>query len=92
LHFGDGTANTFAGDRNVAYYHMEPTRELESCLSTAGEDWGGTLNDRDYHQIGEVLKRFFSEKSQGKRFVVLEGSYNYATLGTSILSFLEGFE
>lgn len=108
LHFGDGTSNTFAGNANVLYYHLGSTlRELESFLSTAGSfdvlavsagfdravaDWGGTLSDRDYHQIGEMLKHFSNERSQGRRFAVLEGGYNHTTLGTSILSFLEGFE
>jgi len=37
LHFGDGTANTFAGDASVVYYHMGPTpRDLDSFLSNAG--------------------------------------------------------
>jgi acetoin utilization deacetylase AcuC-like enzyme len=108
LHFGDGTSNTFAGHANALYYHLGLTlRELENFLSTTGSfdalavsagfdrgvaDWGGTLSDRDYHQIGEMLKRFSNEKSQGRRFAVLEGGYNHATLGASILSFLEGFE
>jgi len=108
LHFGDGTSKTFAGDASVAYYHMGSTpRELDSFLSSAGgydalaisagfdrgvADWGGTLSDRDYHQIGETLKHFSHEKSQGRRFAILEGGYNHNTLGASILSFLEGFE
>ena len=108
LHFGDGTSNTFAGDATVVYYHMGQTpRELESFLSNAGSfdvlaisagfdrgvaDWGGTLSDKDYRQIGEILKHFSREKSQGRRFAILEGGYNHRTLGAAILSFLEGFE
>ena len=108
LHFGDGTSNTFAGDTNVVYCHMGSTpEELVSFLSTAGNfdvlavsagfdrgvaDWGGTLSDTDYRQIGEVLKHFSNERSQGRRFAILEGGYNYTALGASILSFLEGFE
>jgi acetoin utilization deacetylase AcuC-like enzyme len=108
LHFGDGTSNTFAGHANVLYYHLGSTlRELKDFLSTAGSfdvlavsagfdrgvaDWGGTLSDRDYHQIGEMLKHFSNERSQGRRFAILEGGYNHTTLGASILSFLEGFE
>jgi len=108
LHFGDGTSNTFAGDANVVYYHMRQTpRELEIFLSSAGSfdvlaisagfdrgvaDWGGTLSDRDYHQVGDMLKHFSRQKSQGKRFAILEGGYNHTTLGASILSFLDGFQ
>jgi acetoin utilization deacetylase AcuC-like enzyme len=108
LHFGDGTSNTFAGDATVTYHHMGSSpRELENFLSAAGTydilgvsagfdraiaDWGGTLSDRDYEQIGELLKRFSGEKAEGKRFAVLEGGYNHESLGVSILSFLKGFE
>ncbi len=108
LHFGDGTSNTFAGDRNVAYHHMgSGPREFERFLSGLGDfemlgvsagfdrgvaDWGGTLTDADYEQVGVVLKRFSEKKSRGRRFAVLEGGYNHKTLGLSILSFLRGFE
>jgi len=108
LHFGDGTSNTFAGDATVLYHHMGPSqRELRSFLSSTGDfdmlgvsagfdrgiaDWGGTLSDEDYQQIGRLLKRFSEEKSHGRRFAVLEGGYNHNTLGNSIVSFLKGFE
>jgi acetoin utilization deacetylase AcuC-like enzyme len=108
LHFGDGTSNTFAGRGNVLYYHLGPTlRELKDFLSDAGifdllavsagfdrgvADWGGTLSDGDYRQIGEILKHFSAERCQGRRFAILEGGYNHTTLGVSILSFLDGFE
>ena len=98
----------FAGDANLVYYHMSSTqRQLESFLSNARSfdvlaisagfdrgvaDWCGTLSDTDYRQIGEVLKHFSNERSQGRRFATLEGGYNHITLGASILSFLEGFE
>lgn len=108
LHFGDGNSNTFAGDPHVAYYHMGPSVDsLGAFLSSAGNfemlavsagfdrgvaDWGGTLTDGDYREIGELLKRFSEEKSEGRRFAVLEGGYNHKTLGMSILSFLRAFE
>jgi acetoin utilization deacetylase AcuC-like enzyme len=108
LHFGDGTNNTFAGDADVVYHHMgSGPRELKDFIArtrhfdmlgvSAGfdrgiADWGGTLSDEDYQQIGKLLKHFSLEKSQGRRFAILEGGYNHATLGASILSFLEGFE
>jgi acetoin utilization deacetylase AcuC-like enzyme len=107
LHFGDGTSNTFAGYANVVYYHMGSTRELERFLSNVGSfdvvaisagfdrgvaDWGGTLSDGDYHQVGDMLKHFSGQKSRGRRFAILEGGYNHTTLGASILSFLKGFQ
>jgi len=107
LHFGDGTSNTFAEDRSVSYHHMGPSpRELESFLSGTGDydilgvsagfdrgiaDWGGTLSDRDYEQIGRVLTRFSEEKAQGRRFAILEGGYNHTTLGRTISSFVHTF-
>ena len=107
LHFGDGTSNTFTGDASVTYHHMgSGPKELENFISRTGDfdmlgvsagfdrgvaDWGGTLSDEDYEQIGELLRRFSLEKSQGRRFAILEGGYNHTTLGASILSFLEGF-
>jgi len=81
--------------------------ELESFLFTAGSydalavsagfdrgvaDWGGTLTDTDYREIGGLLKRFSEENSKGRRFAILEGGYNHKTLGTPVLSFLRGFE
>jgi acetoin utilization deacetylase AcuC-like enzyme len=107
LHFGDGTSNAFAGDANVVYHHMGASpEELEDFISNAGDldmlgvsagfdrgvaDWGGTLTDEHYQQIGELLRQFSLEKSQGRRFAVLEGGYNHTTLGASILSFLKAF-
>jgi acetoin utilization deacetylase AcuC-like enzyme len=108
LHFGDGTSNTFARDTSVRYHHMgSAPKELENFLSGAGDfdilgvsagfdrgitDWGGTLSDEDYEEIGKLLKRFSEERAQGRRFAVLEGGYNHKTLGLSILSFLKGLE
>jgi acetoin utilization deacetylase AcuC-like enzyme len=107
LHFGDGTSNTFTGNATVTYHHMGADQgELGHFLSEAGSfdmlavsagfdravaDWGGTLADDDYEQIGELLKRFSEKKTRGRRFAVLEGGYNHKTLGESILSFLMGF-
>jgi len=108
LHFGDGTSNTFTGNASVTYHHMGADQgELGHFLSEAGSfdmlaasagfdrgvaDWGGTLTDADYGEIGEILKQFSEQKSEGRRFAVLEGGYNHKTLGMSILSFLRGFE
>jgi len=108
LHFGDGTSNTFAGDPNVVYHDMGSSpKELESFLSVAGKfdmlavsagfdravaDWGGTLSDEDYEQIGVLLRDFSREKCSDRRFAVLEGGYNHATIGRTILAFLNAFD
>jgi len=107
LHFGDGTSNTFCEDPTVLYHHMgSEAGELERFLSSAGmfdivgvsagfdrgvADWGGMLSDEDFRRIGRHLKRFSEENTRGRRFAVLEGGYNHAALGPSILSFLKGF-
>jgi len=107
LHFGDGTSNTFSGDTNVVYHHMgQDPKGLENFLSTMGNfdvlavsagfdravaDWGGTLTDEDYEQIGKLLKEFSQVKSQGRRFAVLEGGYNHSTLGRTMSSFIRTF-
>jgi acetoin utilization deacetylase AcuC-like enzyme len=107
LHFGDGTNNTFAGNANVVYHHMgQDPKELEGFLSTTGDfdvlavsagfdrgiaDWGGTLTDEDYEQIGRLLKEFSQVKARGRRFAVLEGGYNHAILGGTIFSFIRTF-
>lgn len=107
LHFGDGTGNTFAGDKNVVYHHMGLSpKELENFLSStsrfdmlavsagfdrAVSDWGGTLSDEQYEQTGVLLRDFSREKCRNRRFAVLEGGYNHATLGRTILMFLKGF-
>jgi len=107
LHFGDGTSNTFAGDPSVLYHHMgSGLSELERFLSGVGDfdmlavsagfdrgiaDWGGTLSDRDYEHIGKALTRFSEQKTQGRRFAILEGGYNHTTLGRTIFSFVRTF-
>ena len=107
LHFGDGTSNTFSGDTNVVYHHMgQDPKGLENFLSTMGNfdvlavsagfdravaDWGGTLTDEDYEQIGKLLKEFSQVKSRGRRFAVLEGGYNHSTLGRTMSSFIRTF-
>jgi len=108
LHFGDGTRNAFAGDTHVVYHHMgSKIGDLESFLSSAADsdilavsagfdrgiaDWGGALTDKDFEQIGQVLRRYSLSKSRRRRFAVLEGGYNHETLGQSILTFLRGFK
>lgn len=107
LHFGDGTNNTFAGNPNVVYHHMgQDSKNLEKFLSTTDNfdmlavsagfdrgiaDWGGTLTDEDYEQIGRLLKEFSQVKSQRRRFAVLEGGYNHTTLGRTMSSFMRTF-
>lgn len=107
LHFGDGTDNTFRGEPSVAYNHMGPrVKNLSAYLSGLGgfdilavsagfdrgiADWGGSLRDSDYQEIGAVLKEFSESHCSGRRFAVLEGGYNHHTLGRTMETFLKAF-
>jgi acetoin utilization deacetylase AcuC-like enzyme len=107
LHFGDGTDNTFKGERAVVYYHMEPrVEDLSAFLNGLGDfdivavsagfdrgiaDWGGSLRDSDYQKIGALLREFARSHCEGRRFAVLEGGYNHRTLGKTMDAFLKAF-
>ncbi|MET1124596.1 MAG: histone deacetylase family protein [Archaeoglobaceae archaeon] len=107
LHYGDGTANTFAKDDSVKYFHM-PGGDVNSIARflekhdydivavSAGfdkhkDDWGGILETEDYREIGKIIKEYSEEKCSGKRFAVLEGGYNHDVLGKNVRAFVEGF-
>jgi acetoin utilization deacetylase AcuC-like enzyme len=107
LHFGDGTNNTFIGERVVVYHHMGPrVEDLSSYLSELDDidivavsagfdrgtaDWGHNLTNSDYHEIGLLLKEFSEKHCHGRRFALLEGGYNHQTLGKTIVTFLKSF-
>jgi acetoin utilization deacetylase AcuC-like enzyme len=108
LHFGDGTDNTFRGEPSVVYYHMgSMVEDLSTYLGGSGDfdivavsagfdrgiaDWGGSLRDSDYQEIGALLKEFSKSRCGGKRFAVLEGGYNHHTLGKTTETFLKSFD
>jgi acetoin utilization deacetylase AcuC-like enzyme len=54
-------------------------------------DWGGSLRDSDYQEMGALLKEFASSHCGGRRFAVLEGGYNHHTLGKTMETFLKAF-
>lgn len=108
LHFGDGTANTFANDPNVRYFHMQGgdvtgiddflrKEDYDIIAVSAGfdrhkEDWGGILETEDYREIGRIVKENAESKCEGRRFAVLEGGYNHSVLGKNVKSFVDGFK
>lgn len=55
------------------------------------DDWGGTLETKDYKEIGSILRDFSVERCIGRRFAVLEGGYNHMVLGKNVEAFLQGF-
>ncbi len=108
LHFGDGTANTFANDSSVEYFHMPggdvnsiaeflEKQEFDIVAVSAGfdrhkDDWGGILETEDYTEIGKIVKEYAEERCNGRRFAVLEGGYNHSVLGKNVRAFIRGFE
>lgn len=108
LHFGDGTANTFANDERVSYFHMPEgdTNSISDFLEredfdiiavSAGfdkhrDDWGRYLDTEDYIEIGKILKEFADEKCDGRRYAALEGGYVQSVLGRNVRAFIEGFK
>jgi acetoin utilization deacetylase AcuC-like enzyme len=108
LHFGDGTNNTLRDEPSVVYYHIGPrAKDLSAYLGVLGDfdivavsagfdrgivDWGGSLRDSDYQEIGALLKGFSKSHCRGRRFAVLEGGYNHHTLGKTMETFLKAFD
>ena len=105
LHYGDGTANIFAGNPQVSYVHLASTRELAQVFAShsdldliavsAGfdahvDDWGGMLSTADYRALGEVIGRQARHKCAGRVFAALEGGYNRDVLGKNVKAFLQG--
>jgi acetoin utilization deacetylase AcuC-like enzyme len=107
LHYGDGTANIFRGDKNVTYFHMNDAdiegierileeEEYEIIAVSAGfdrhkDDWGGLLETEDYEEIGKIIAKFAKKRCNGRRFGALEGGYNHEVLGRNVRAFLDGF-
>lgn len=108
LHYGDGTANSFSGVREVKYYHMKGgdiagiesflrENEFDILAVSAGfdrhkDDWGGILETEDYREIGRIVREYAEEKCDGRRFAVLEGGYNHSVLGKNVKAFIKGME
>lgn len=111
LHYGDGTANIFASNSEVSYYHMpggsrgEQLEKLSEYLTdkkgyeilavSAGfdrheKDWGGTLQTKDYEEIGKMVRDCAERECNGRRYAVLEGGYNHQVLGKNVKALLKG--
>lgn len=71
-------------------------RDFDVLAVSAGfdralEDWGGLMSERDYYELGRILRGASERKCGGRRFAVLEGGYNKEALGRYVRAFLEGF-
>ncbi|NHI93043.1 MAG: histone deacetylase family protein [Candidatus Lokiarchaeota archaeon] len=56
------------------------------------KDWGHKLSTDAYRIIGRLMRDFSKEKTEGKRYALLEGGYYHADLGLNVHAFCEGFE
>lgn len=54
------------------------------------EDWGQMLLPEDYGAIGRAAGAYADRHCGGRLFGVLEGGYNHAALGASLVALLEG--
>lgn len=55
------------------------------------DDWGKTLETRDYAELGRVAKEFALKVCNGRRFALLEGGYNPSSMADAMESFLKTF-
>jgi len=56
------------------------------------KDWGGKLSTNAYNMIGRLMRDFAEEKTNGKRYALLEGGYFHEDLGLNVHSFCQGFK
>ena len=76
--------------------HLETSEGYDILGVSAGfdlhiNDWGGTLETKDYNLLGKMLRDFSKDKCQGRRFAILEGGYNHEVLGKNVSNFIDGF-
>ncbi len=92
-HVALGDGETFLSDLGR---FLDSIRECDIVAVSAGfdrhkEDWGEMLETEDYRRAAEIIRKFSRRKCEGRRYAVLEGGYNHATLGRSVRAFIEGF-
>ena len=56
------------------------------------KDWGGKLSTNAYNMIGRLMRDFAEERTNGKRYALLEGGYYHEDLGLNVHSFCQGFK
>ena len=55
------------------------------------DDWGKTLLTENYGELGRMAKEFALDICNGRRFALLEGGYNPASMAKAMESFLAEF-
>ena len=76
---------------------MQNLKDIDIFVASAGfdegiEDWGNKLYPEDYHQLGNLMKKYSQKLCEGRRFALLEGGYNHVVLPKNVDSFCQGFK
>jgi acetoin utilization deacetylase AcuC-like enzyme len=74
---------------------LDKSPEVDIIAASAGfdqyiDDWGGKLSTEAFAKIGAIMHEFAEENSEGRRFGLLEGGYNFEDLGKNVLAFCDG--
>lgn len=64
---------------------------VSAGFDTYIEDWGGLLTQKDFHNIGKIIREGAERNCAGRRFAILEGGY-HEDLRLNIKNFIRGFE
>jgi hypothetical protein len=56
------------------------------------DDWGQLLTTDDYHTTGRWVRELADARCQGRRFALLEGGYNSASLADAAVALARGHE
>ena len=87
-------ADLLAVERETIVSGKNPPYDV--CAVSAGfdnhvDDWGKTLLTTDYEELGKMVKEFADDLCNGRRFALLEGGYNPASMAEAMEAFLIGF-
>lgn len=77
--------------------YLQNLKNIDIFVASAGfdegiEDWGNKLYPEDYHQLGNLMKKYSEKLCDGRRFALLEGGYNHTVLPNNVDSFCQGFK
>ena len=77
--------------------YMQNLKDIDIFVASAGfdegiEDWGNKLYPEDYHELGNLMKKYSEKLCKGRRFALLEGGYNHVVLPKNVDSFCQGFK
>jgi acetoin utilization deacetylase AcuC-like enzyme len=76
---------------------MQNLEDIDIFVASAGfdegiKDWGNKLYPEDYHELGNLMKKYSAKLCNGRRFALLEGGYNHEVLPNNVDSFCQGFK